>query len=49
MFWIIAAVLVVLWFLGFIVIHISNPLLHILLVIALIVIIFNLISGRSAV
>ena len=48
MLWIIAVVLVVLWLLGFFVIHIGG-LIHILLVIALIVIVIRLITGRKIV
>lgn len=48
MLFIVAAVLVVLWLLGFIG-HIGGGLIHILLVIALIVIVYNLIAGRRSV
>ena len=48
MLWIIAAVLVILWFLGFLVIHIGG-LIHLLLVIALIVVLIRLITGRKIV
>jgi hypothetical protein len=47
MLWIIVAVLVVLWLLGFIVLHVSSWLIHLLLVVALIVIVINLLRGRS--
>jgi hypothetical protein len=46
MLWIIAAVLVVLWLLGFIIFHVSSWLIHLLLVVALIVIVINLLRGR---
>jgi hypothetical protein len=46
MLWIIVAVLVVLWLLGFIVFHVSSWLIHLLLVVALIVIVINLLKGR---
>lgn len=45
MLWTIFVVLVVLWLLGF-TLHIGGGLIHILIVIAVIVLIFNLISGR---
>ncbi len=48
MLWTIIAVLVVLWLLGFIA-HIGGGLIHILLVIALIVFIYNMITGRRSV
>ncbi|MFZ0955942.1 MAG: lmo0937 family membrane protein [Candidatus Sulfotelmatobacter sp.] len=48
MLWTIVAVLLILWLLGFS-LHIAGGLIHILLVVALIVIVINLLSGRSAV
>jgi hypothetical protein len=48
MLWTIFVVLVVLWLLGFS-LHIGGGLIHILIVIAVIVLIFNLISGRRGV
>lgn len=47
MLWTIFVILLVLWLLGFS-FHIAGGLIHILLVIALIVLIFNLISGRRS-
>jgi hypothetical protein len=49
MLWTIAVVLFVLWILGFGVFHVAGGMIHLLLVVALIVIVFNLISGRRAV
>jgi len=46
MFWALAIVLLVLWALGFFAFHIGGGLIHILIVIALIVIIWRLITGR---
>jgi uncharacterized protein DUF5670 len=48
MLWTIVAVLLILWLLGFS-LHVAGGLIHILLVVALIVIVINLLSGRSAV
>ncbi len=48
MLWTIFAILVILWLLGFS-LHVAGSLIHILLVIALVVLIFNLISGRRGV
>jgi hypothetical protein len=48
MLWTIVAVLLILWLLGFS-LHIAGGLIHILLVVALIVVVINLLSGRSAV
>jgi hypothetical protein len=49
MMWTIALVLFVLWILGFGVFHIAGGLIHILLVLAVISILWNLIAGRRAV
>lgn len=49
MLWTIAVILFVLWLLGAFVVHVGGGLIHLLLVIAVIVIIVNLISGRRAV
>ena len=46
MFWLFAIVLVVLWALGFFAFHIGGGLIHILIVIALIVIVWRLVTGR---
>jgi len=48
MLWTIVAVLLILWLLGFS-LHLAGGLIHILLIIALIVIVVNLISGRRAI
>jgi len=45
MFWTIAIILLVLWALGFFAFHIG-PLIHALIVIALIVIVWRLVTGR---
>jgi hypothetical protein len=43
----IAAVLVVLWLLGFLAFHVTSGLLHILLVVAVIMIVLHVIRGRA--
>ena len=48
MLWTILVVLVVLWLLGF-VSHVGGNLIHILLVVAVIVLVYNLVTGRRAV
>ena len=48
MLWTIFVILVVLWLLGFS-FHIAGSLIHLLLVVALVVLIINLVSGRRAV
>jgi len=45
--WTVVVVLVVLWLLGFI-LHIGGGLIHLLLVVALIVLLYNLFVGRRA-
>ncbi|HMG86168.1 MAG TPA: lmo0937 family membrane protein [Terracidiphilus sp.] len=47
MLWTIFAVILILWLLGFS-LHLGGGLIHLLLVIALIVLVFNLISGRRS-
>lgn len=48
MLWTIFAIVLILWLLGFS-FHIAGSLIHLLLVVAVIVLIFNLITGRRAV
>jgi len=43
--WTILVILVVLWLLGFS-LHIGGGLIHLLLIIALVILVFNLVSGR---
>jgi hypothetical protein len=46
---IIAAVLIVLWLLGFFAFHVTSGLIHIILVIGIVLLIFHLLRGRSAI
>ncbi len=48
MLWTIFVILLVLWLLGF-TLHIAGGLIHILLVVALVVLVINLVSGRRSV
>ena len=48
MLWTIFVVLLILWLLGFS-LHIAGGLIHLLLVVSLVVLVINLISGRRAV
>ena len=48
MLWTIFVILVVLWLLGFS-LHVAGSMIHLLLVVAVIVLVINLISGRRAV
>ena len=47
MLWTIMVILLVMWHLGFS-LHIGGGLIHLLLVIALVVLVFNLVTGRRA-
>jgi hypothetical protein len=46
--WTVITILVVLWLVGFLM-HLGGSLIHLLLVIALILFIYNLVTGRRAV
>ena len=48
MLWTIFVVLLILWLLGFS-LHVAGGLIHLLLVVALVVLVINLLSGRRAV
>lgn len=48
MLWTIFVILLVLWILGFS-LHVAGSLIHLLLVVALIVLVVNLVTGRRAV
>lgn len=45
--WTIAVILIVLWLLGFFFVHIAGGLIHILLIIAIIVIVYNFVTSRG--
>ena len=45
---ILAAVLIVLWLLGFLAFHVSSGLIHILLVIGIVMLLLHFFRGRSA-
>ncbi len=49
MLWVLALILFILWLLGFAVFHVAGSLIHLLLVIAVIVIVYRLITGRRVV
>jgi hypothetical protein len=46
--WTVISILIVLWLVGFLM-HVGGSLIHLLLVIALILFIYNLVTGRQAV
>jgi len=46
MLWTIFVVLLILWLLGFS-LHVAGGLIHLLLVVALVILVINLVSGRS--
>jgi hypothetical protein len=47
--WAIAGILVVAWIFGFTVFHVSSALIHLLLVVAVVVVIARLVSGRRSI
>ncbi|MGA2889619.1 MAG: lmo0937 family membrane protein [Terracidiphilus sp.] len=47
MLWIVFAIILILWLLGFS-LHIAGSLIHLLLVVALIVLVINLLTGRRS-
>jgi hypothetical protein len=49
MLWTLVIILLVLWALGFVAFNVGGGLIHLLLVIALIVIVYRLVTGRRAV
>ena len=49
MLWALIIILVILWLLGFLALHVAGPLIHILLVIALIVLIYQLVTGQRSI
>jgi Family of unknown function (DUF5670) len=44
--WVIVVILVVLWLLGWLAFHVGGGLIHILIVVAVIVLLYNLFVGR---
>ena len=49
MLWTIAVILLILWVLGFFFVHVGGALIHLLLVIAVIVVLYRLFTGRPVV
>jgi hypothetical protein len=45
----IAIILLILWSLGFLALHVTSSLIHILLVVGIVVLIWNFVAGRRAV
>jgi len=43
-----AAVLIILWLLGFFAFHVTTGLIHIVLIVGLILLVFHFVRGRSA-
>ena len=46
--WAVIAILVILWLIGFVVVHVSSGLIHLLLLAAVIVLVYNLLVGARA-
>jgi hypothetical protein len=49
MLWTLAVVFLVLWAMGFVAFHVTSGFIHLLLLAALVVVAFQLISGRRAI
>ncbi|HET9002764.1 MAG TPA: lmo0937 family membrane protein [Gemmatimonadaceae bacterium] len=49
MLWTLAVILLILWALGFFVVHVGGGLIHLLLVIAVVVVLVRVITGRRPV
>jgi hypothetical protein len=49
MLWALAVAFIVLWALGFVAFHVTSGFIHLLLVVAAIVLVFQLVSGRRTV
>ncbi|MDB5726358.1 MAG: hypothetical protein JWQ16_3112 [Novosphingobium sp.] len=49
MLWTIAVILLILWALGFLAFHVAGGLIHLLLVIAVVVVIYQLVTGRRSI
>lgn len=47
--YIIVAVLVVLWLAGFLLAHVASPLIHLILVVAVIILVYQLVTGKRSV
>jgi len=47
--YIIGAVLVIMWVVGFLVAHVTSPLIHLILVIAVIVFVYQFLMGRRSI
>jgi hypothetical protein len=45
--WAVAVVFVVLWMVGFLAFHVTTGLIHVLLVLAVVAVVFRLVSGRG--
>jgi hypothetical protein len=46
--WAIVVILFILWLLGWLAFHVGGGLIHILIVVAIILLIYNLVTGRGA-
>lgn len=49
MIWTIAVILFILWLLGFAAFHVGSGLIHLLLVLAVVAVIYQLVTGRRSV
>jgi hypothetical protein len=49
MLWTIVLILVIMWLAGFVAFHVGGGLIHLLLVIALVIIVYQLLTGRRGI
>lgn len=49
MLWTLFVVILILWLLGFVAFHVAGSFIHLLLIVALVVLVIQLLSGRRAV
>ncbi|MBC5823881.1 MAG: lmo0937 family membrane protein [Candidatus Eremiobacteraeota bacterium] len=47
--WVIVVILVIIWLVSFLAFHVTAGLIHILLIAAVIIVIYNLVTGRKTV
>jgi uncharacterized protein DUF5670 len=47
MLWTLFVILILLWLSGWLAFHVAGGLIHLLLVVALIILVYNLVTGRS--
>ena len=46
--WALIVILAIIWFVGFLIAHVASPLIHVLLVVALVLLVWNVLTGSRA-